>query len=166
MAVGLTGKDFLPSSFVWLLAGFSSLQASINSLWALGWRPPQVSSHMGFSIEHLTTCQLVASERASKWLRERASKRECQQDRQQSLIPEHRSDIPLLSLHCLMETSHCVQSKLKSITSLGAMSEDAYIFLVTIRGILPLHSRPHFILQDSASHSVIPEPVASLGNLL
>lgn len=61
-----------------------------------------------------------------------------------------------------METSHCVQSKLKSITSLGAMSEDAYISLVTIRGILPLHSRPHFILQDSASHSVIPEPVAPL----
>lgn len=146
MASGLTGKDFLPSSFLRLLAGFSSLKASLNSLWALGWRLPQVSSHMGFSIEHLTTCQLAASERASKWVRERASKRENVSKIDNSLIPEHGSDIPLLLLHSLMETSHCVQFTLKRITSLGAMSEAAYISLVTIRGILPLHSRPHFIL--------------------
>lgn len=54
---------------------------------------------------------------------------------------------------------------LGGITSSGAMSEAAYIFLMTIRGILCLYPWPHFIILNSGSHGVIPELAASFGNL-
>ena len=58
----------LPISFMWLLAGFSSMcwAGGLSSSLAVGWRPFSVSCPMNLSIGWITTWQLALSEQASQ----------------------------------------------------------------------------------------------------